>query len=804
MDVDESTIDTLTEDLDNKNNVAKSSETLEDYEPYKTEARCRFCLKSISKSNIWRHEYICSYNPQRTYSSIITHTPDPRKISSNPSDKGLCVYCKKHFKAKLNRHRTYCPKNPYKSNNDLKFVCCFCAAIYSRKDNLNAHLKKCNSEPKLTHHINCLYRDCQGHFARKTLLIEHLKEHHKSEIENPQELTFSSFSKFEQWKDEKEEETFSYFSKRSGTQRGKSYYYCQHDGNAKPHRKVSQLAPKSSKRKSTEHIKTGRICIAMIKLAMNDDGSCKVKYFPTHSHPLSMTDWKHHPQKKSVYKFIDQQIALNIPPAKILENIRDVNKFLRGEEKMTKSKLVTKDLIRKRARKIRRIQGDHDSYAQSARYEVEDVSNDEDITKVAVYIGIHDAQSEDVYESKMINISKDLHICGTCKKIFSDIQLFLNHKQKCNVIKSDEVNLPILNNTLSDNDCFPNETELDLPGLETKHFPLDMYYINEEVVGNEDSHQSQDELSPEDQLNEILTTSGIKEEEVTTELSEEVIIDNFSINETTNDETEEDGERPYECCYCDKAFSRQDKLTLHKRIHLGDKRFKCQVCEYATVDSGALRRHLRIHTDERPFKCQLCLYRARDASHLAVHLRTHTGDTPFFCQFTGCRRTFKTSTDLRRHVKDHKPGGFSSTDLPSDGGRGRRGRRGGRIKACERTQECPHCDAAFVRADSLRSHLRLHQISSLPAGEPTEQDEDIMVEETTANATTSHGEEIVEVVTICGEEAVEEDNSHSEEVVEEDNTPTPVFYISSADCPESLMNIVHEATIQYLEDNSLL
>ena len=113
------------------------------------------------------------------------------------------------------------------------------------------------------------------------------------------------------------------------------------------------------------------------------------------------------------------------------------------------------------------------------------------------------------------------------------------------------------------------------------------------------------------------------------------------------------GEKPFSCQYCHKSFSRQDKVKNHERTHTGEKPFVCQLCTYATADSGSLKKHMRIHTDERPFKCQLCSYRSRDSSQLTVHLRKHTGDRPFQCEFESCRQAFKTSTDLKRHLKLH-------------------------------------------------------------------------------------------------------------------------------------------------------
>uniref|UniRef100_A0A1B6GQC8 C2H2-type domain-containing protein n=1 Tax=Cuerna arida TaxID=1464854 RepID=A0A1B6GQC8_9HEMI len=484
----------------------------------------------------------------------------------------------------------------------------------------------------------------------------------------------------------------------------------------------------------------------------------------------------------------------------------------------------------------------------------------------------------------MMNIAKDLHICGMCRKIFNDIQQFLDHKQKCYIVESHEPPSPSTNDALSANGTIPSQTVMSFSLLQSEPVPLDLYYDNEEVVGDTITLQSQEEITPQDQLNEILSSNEIvnrvDQEGVAIELCEEVIDEDFTRNELLDERTavnvstqrvggsvflmdnknceketfqefipksraakkcnlcnfatfmqrdflrhmrKHSGDRPYKCCYCDKDFARKDKLTVHKRIHLGDKRFKCQVCEYQTTDSGALKRHLRVHTDERPFKCQLCPYRARDASHITVHLRTHTGDSPFFCQHANCSRTFKTNTDLKRHMKDHKPGSLPSPGLPSDdirvecshekvskrktgkvfnkstpcyscenqtikSVRGRRGRRRGRGHTrCQRTHQCPHCSAAFVRPDSLRSHMRLHRVPSPLPDEPLELDEDIPEKENNAVVATTE----CKLGVLTGEEVAKEDSN-------------PLFFISSVDCPESLMPLVQDGTIHYIADTSFL
>uniref|UniRef100_A0A914ZIZ9 Uncharacterized protein n=1 Tax=Parascaris univalens TaxID=6257 RepID=A0A914ZIZ9_PARUN len=56
--------------------------------------------------------------------------------------------------------------------------------------------------------------------------------------------------------------------------------------------------------------------------------------------------------------------------------------------------------------------------------------------------------------------------------------------------------------------------------------------------------------------------------------------------------TDEEGQRPYKCDVCDKAFKHKHHLTEHKRLHSGEKPFQCDKCLKRFSHSGSYSQHM--------------------------------------------------------------------------------------------------------------------------------------------------------------------------------------------------------------------
>ncbi|XP_026685661.1 uncharacterized protein LOC113471021 [Diaphorina citri] len=213
----------------------------------------------------------------------------------------------------------------------------------------------------------------------------------------------SSHEEFISWKEKEEVKSFSYFSQHRAQNGCRKYYYCQHDGHSKPHRKSNEPARLSSRKKKIGQIKKDFQCIARIivkiehskllveyhsthnhRLTKNDivhqpqtpsttSQSLLVEYHSTHNHRLTKNDIVHQPQTPSTTSHIQKQIALNVPSINIHRSLQSMELERENRTKEfcgDRNLIITEKSIKLQIAKVKKQTQFHKDDATSVYYQV--------------------------------------------------------------------------------------------------------------------------------------------------------------------------------------------------------------------------------------------------------------------------------------------------------------------------------------------------------------------------------------------------------------------------------------------------
>ncbi|XP_026205532.1 zinc finger protein 2 homolog [Anabas testudineus] len=87
------------------------------------------------------------------------------------------------------------------------------------------------------------------------------------------------------------------------------------------------------------------------------------------------------------------------------------------------------------------------------------------------------------------------------------------------------------------------------------------------------------------------------------------------------------GEKPFSCSVCCKGFIASGALKKHLRTHSGEKPFGCPVCGIRFTQGGNLKRHMAQHaagTRQKLFSCSVCGKSFTQVSNMKRHMVQHT------------------------------------------------------------------------------------------------------------------------------------------------------------------------------------
>ncbi|KAF7656154.1 hypothetical protein LDENG_00045290, partial [Lucifuga dentata] len=146
-------------------------------------------------------------------------------------------------------------------------------------------------------------------------------------------------------------------------------------------------------------------------------------------------------------------------------------------------------------------------------------------------------------------------------------------------------------------------------------------------------------------------------------------------------------EKPYLCSECGKAFSQRPNLLRHLNVihseSRNDRKYSCSECEKAYKEKGALKKHQRRQHFKELLRhpCQYC-GKMLSESAMARHKLIHTGEKPYKCTASGCDKSFRTTTEVKKHFMAHH--------------------------SAERPFKCDACGKGFILRCLLNAHLKTH------------------------------------------------------------------------------------------------
>lgn len=113
------------------------------------------------------------------------------------------------------------------------------------------------------------------------------------------------------------------------------------------------------------------------------------------------------------------------------------------------------------------------------------------------------------------------------------------------------------------------------------------------------------------------------------------------------------GEKPYECQVCSKAFSTKWNLQLHKWTHAArsTKPFKCNQCSAAFYRHNDYTAHMNSHRNVRPYTCNYCGAQFIRKYNCLRHVKEHEENKAYTCDV--CSKTFHRSYYLKEHLRVH-------------------------------------------------------------------------------------------------------------------------------------------------------
>lgn len=161
---------------------------------------------------------------------------------------------------------------------------------------------------------------------------------------------------------------------------------------------------------------------------------------------------------------------------------------------------------------------------------------------------------------------------------------------------------------------------------------------------------------------------------------------------------------------CKKAFVHQTSYVMHGRcVHSELRNFTCELCSKSFKTSSNLYVHIKQHNNQRDHSCHLCSLSFYTSSHLKAHLKIHSKTVRYFCDVEGCGKSFIHQSSYKKHDIFHrglKP--HQCNVCKKEFAQLCHLTQHSKIHTNERNHSCPTCNKAFRRAGTMKIHLKTH------------------------------------------------------------------------------------------------
>ena len=180
-------------------------------------------------------------------------------------------------------------------------------------------------------------------------------------------------------------------------------------------------------------------------------------------------------------------------------------------------------------------------------------------------------------------------------------------------------------------------------------------------------------------------------------------------------------EENYKCDECDKVYTHQKPLELHKLRHGGKKNIICAFCTKTFYSKGEANQHMNLsHINAKKFKCNQCNHTCSTAVRLKRHSIIHMENKERNYSCTFCGSLFYTDDIRKTHEKIHSDDKqFKCDQCPMAFHFPFKLKRHKLIHTGEHDYSCEYCDKKFNQKGNMHTHIKKYHTSIVEEYSPS-------------------------------------------------------------------------------------